>query len=98
LVVAVIMGILAAVAIPLYSNYSTTQRQKTAESLAQTAAIAANSIYRRTNVDPTVAEVTAAIFIPNPANYTLSVNAGSGEISIEEHSGTPYVTGTAKYK
>jgi prepilin-type N-terminal cleavage/methylation domain-containing protein len=49
-VVAVITLILAAVAIPMYNGYVQQARQDTVDNLAETAAAAAHSFWRKTNV------------------------------------------------
>ncbi|MCL2688678.1 MAG: prepilin-type N-terminal cleavage/methylation domain-containing protein [Chitinispirillia bacterium] len=49
IVVAVIVLILSAVAIPMYNGYVRGARQDTVNNLAETAAAAANSFWRRTN-------------------------------------------------
>lgn len=53
LVVAIIVGILAAVAIPVYSGYIRGQKIELVSNLAQTASVAANIFYRRTGTAPT---------------------------------------------
>lgn len=78
LVVAIIMGILAAVAIPTYSGYIQNQKKQAAAAVAQTAAITASSLLRR---DPTLSadltlwttKVNASISLPNPAQFEVTV-------------------------
>jgi Tfp pilus assembly protein PilE len=53
LVIAVIVGILAAVAIPTYTGYVQSQRREAVNSLAQTAAAAADVFNRKTGGPPT---------------------------------------------
>jgi type IV pilus assembly protein PilA len=75
IVVAVIMGILAAVAIPMYKGYVRDQRQTTVNNLAETAAAAANAFVRRTG-DSTVANVTANLNLYyNTNSYTVTVQS-----------------------
>jgi prepilin-type N-terminal cleavage/methylation domain-containing protein len=52
IVVSVIVAILAAVAIPIYTAYLNNTRQETVDQLAQTAAAAASGFYRKTGTDP----------------------------------------------
>jgi Tfp pilus assembly protein PilE len=73
-VVGVIVAILAVVSIPIYSGYVKNQRRQTALSVAQTAAVTANSIFRRLgNTHPTNDELNAEIFLSNPAQYSVEV-------------------------
>jgi Tfp pilus assembly protein PilE len=74
LIVGLIMTILAAVSIPLYSGYVKDQERAAAISLAQTAAVSANSFLRRNGRVPTDAELNQMIFLPDPSRYTISVN------------------------
>jgi prepilin-type N-terminal cleavage/methylation domain-containing protein len=100
MVVAVIMSILAAVSIPIYSGYVTSQRQQVAKSMAQTAAVTANSIYRRSGAGhPTNTELNNALFLPNPAQFTITMDAANSNVNVVENSNpsTP-VSATAKYK
>ncbi|MFW5813350.1 MAG: prepilin-type N-terminal cleavage/methylation domain-containing protein, partial [Fibrobacterota bacterium] len=53
IVVAVIVAVLAAVAIPLYNGYIHDTRQDVVDNLAQTAAAAANAYWRKTGAMPT---------------------------------------------
>lgn len=52
-VVSVIVAILAAVAIPIYTGYIRDAQQTTVKNLAETAAAAANAYLRRTGTCPT---------------------------------------------
>lgn len=70
LVVSVIVAILAAVAVPLYTGYVRAQRVETVQQLAQAAAIAANAYYRRNNVDPTTVD-QLGLFFPDPTKYQV---------------------------
>lgn len=51
-VVSTIIAVLAAIAIPTYLSYIESTKQETVENLAQSAAAAANTYFRRTNTDP----------------------------------------------
>lgn len=54
IVVAVIVAVLAAVAIPLYNGYIHDTRQDVVNNLAQTAAASANAYWRKTGATPTL--------------------------------------------
>jgi len=76
MVTAVIVAILAAVAVPIYTNYIHTQRQQSALALSQTLAITASSLMRRNGgAVPTAAELNAAMPVPLPAQYTVQINS-----------------------
>lgn len=70
LVVSVIVAILAAVAIPLYTGYVRAQRVENVQQLTQAAAIAANAYYRRHDVDPDTAD-QLGLFFPDPTKYKV---------------------------
>ena len=53
IVAAVIVGILSAIAIPIYYGYITDAQQTTVNNLAETTAAAANAYWRKTGSDPT---------------------------------------------
>jgi prepilin-type N-terminal cleavage/methylation domain-containing protein len=73
LVVAVIFGILAAVAVPTYTGYIKNQKHQAATAVAQTAALTAASILRRNN-DVTDAQLNAAMSLPNASLFTITVH------------------------
>jgi type IV pilus assembly protein PilA len=75
IVVAVIMGILSAVAIPMYIGYINDQRQTTVNNLAETAAAAANAFLRRTGTCPTLANLNLYY---DTTKYTVSAPTCSG--------------------
>lgn len=91
---AVIVAVLAAVAIPIYTGYIKTQRQSMVNNLAQTAAVSANLYFRRNNDQPDSADLK--LFLPNPAMFTLEVTAT--DVIITEGTGSDKVTGTAAYR
>jgi type II secretory pathway pseudopilin PulG len=96
LVVAVIMGILAAVCIPIYTGYVNNQRQQAAQSLAQLAATAANTYYRRNNADPANA-AQLNLFLPNPAQFQITINPPN--VKVDELSRpSPLVSVTIPYR
>jgi prepilin-type N-terminal cleavage/methylation domain-containing protein len=71
IVVSIIVAILAAVAIPMYTGYIKSQRQDVAKNIAQSAAVAANVYFRRTAGDPTVAQLN--LFLSDPTKYTVEI-------------------------
>jgi prepilin-type N-terminal cleavage/methylation domain-containing protein len=87
IVTSVIMVILAAVAIPIYTGYIKDQQQSTVNNLAETAAAAANAYLRRTGSDPTDGNQT-----PNTAPLNLYFNATNYSISVTGASNTITVT------
>jgi prepilin-type N-terminal cleavage/methylation domain-containing protein len=61
IVTAVIVGILAAAAIPVYTGYLNTQRKDTLRNIAQMTAASANIYSRRTNASPNCANTAACV-------------------------------------
>lgn len=57
IVVVAIVGILSLVAIPRYASYVEKTKLDAVDALAQTVSAAANLHYRRTGVDPTLAQL-----------------------------------------
>jgi prepilin-type N-terminal cleavage/methylation domain-containing protein len=88
IVTAVIMAILSAVAIPMYSGFIRDQRQSTVDNLAETAAAAANAHFRRTGVAPT----PPAIVVPNTAPLNIYFNATNYRIDVTAIPNTITVT------
>ncbi|MDR3012066.1 MAG: prepilin-type N-terminal cleavage/methylation domain-containing protein [Chitinispirillales bacterium] len=96
IVVAVIVLILSAVAIPMYNGYVMDARISTANNLAETAAAAANTHWRRTGACPTAATDFGAA--PYNLHYetdkhtigvsgeNITVNASTGAPSFAEQS------------
>ena len=89
IVVAVIVLILSAVAIPMYNGYVRGARQDTVDNLAETAAAAANNYWRKTDNS-----VTNADLVPNSnklnlhyddKKHTVTVNGAS--IRVEDKHG-----------
>jgi len=72
IVVAVIVLILSAVAIPLYNGFIRDARQDAAQSLAETAAAAANTHWRRTGANP------ASPILPDTPPLRVSFDGGTG--------------------
>lgn len=77
LVVSVIMAILAAVAIPMYTRYVTSQREAVAKSIAQSTAALASIYARRTGITPVCEHpdciTTLKIFLSDTAQYKIDI-------------------------
>lgn len=84
LVVATILAILAAVAIPVYTGMVTSQRQEVVNNLAAAAAVAANAYLRRTGLDPAADGSNLGLFFPDPTKYTVSVDQTANTVTIRE--------------
>lgn len=95
IVVAVIMGILAAVAIPLYSGYVSSQRQAVVKGLAESGAVSANIFLRRNRRAPTSEELRATMFFPDPTRFTVVVEPP--HVRVTDVSVTPHVSETARF-
>jgi prepilin-type N-terminal cleavage/methylation domain-containing protein len=79
IVVAVIVGILAAVAIPVYSGYVKNQRKVVAENIAKTGAVSANIYKRRYGPLPACENTTDCIaiiglFLPGNTGYSVAIS------------------------
>jgi prepilin-type N-terminal cleavage/methylation domain-containing protein len=74
LVVAVIVAILAAVAIPTYTSYVRGQRQSVVKALAQTAAVSANVYLRRYGTAPPDS-AALHLFLPDPDRFSVSIDS-----------------------
>ena len=91
LVVSVIVAILAAVAVPVYSGYIKTQREEVTKNIAQSTAAAA-AIYSRRGNDPTCNSTPACvaklrIFLTAPNQYKIVVDAALVTVEDLEHNG-----------
>lgn len=93
LVVSIIIAALAAVAFPVYTALVRGQRQAAVENLASTAAIAANSYYRRYNQNPDSAKL--GLFLPVPGKFKISV---SGANVIVKDGSDITITSTVAYR
>jgi prepilin-type N-terminal cleavage/methylation domain-containing protein len=94
LVVSVIVGILAAVAIPVYTGYVNNMRQEVVKNIAGSAAAAANIYFRRTSSLPVCHETTVPsckillnIFLTEPANYSIDIQLNTVTVIDLVHSG-----------
>jgi type IV pilus assembly protein PilE len=93
LVVAVIMAVLAAIAIPSYQGYVKTQRTEVVKGLAQTIAVSANAYWRRNGTVPTFAQT--GVFIPNASYYTITI--ADPNVTVQEASDAT-ITATVAFK
>jgi MSHA pilin protein MshA len=85
--VLVILGILAAVAVPKYLDMQDNARQKSAQAaiseVKSRASMAyANLLLQGNGVNPTIANVNTAVNANVGADYTLTVTAGTGVLNI----------------
>jgi prepilin-type N-terminal cleavage/methylation domain-containing protein len=103
LVVAVLIGILSAVAIPMYSGYIKNQRRQAATAVAQTVSVTASSLQRRTAMDPTSADFLAklktSLAMPDPTRFDLNIKTygGVNYVVIGEKSGGDTAMGLARF-
>ncbi|MBU4486411.1 MAG: prepilin-type N-terminal cleavage/methylation domain-containing protein [Candidatus Delongbacteria bacterium] len=77
LVVAVIVAILAAVAIPAYNAYIKNSKEKVAINFAATVAQSAGTYYSQSQVTPLYANLN----VKSPAGYTASLNGADVNVS-----------------
>ncbi len=94
LVVAAIVAIMAAVAIPTYNGYLRNQRQTTVKNLAETAAVSANTYWRQTNLIPDSASLH--LFLPDPTRFSILIQASS--LMITDVSSPDRISYSVKYK
>jgi prepilin-type N-terminal cleavage/methylation domain-containing protein len=95
LVVSVIVGILASVAIPVYTGYVKDQRLAAAKNIAGSTAAAANIYYRRTGSAPICHPIGGPItcvellkiFLTDPANYSIDIDDRKAIVVDSYHSG-----------
>ncbi len=94
LVVAVIVAILAAVAIPVYTGYVTSQRKTVVTNLAQTGAMAASIYVRRTGILPTSPGALNLYY--DSTKYSITVNIGR-TITVRDRSDPSNIDTTVNY-
>lgn len=94
LVVSVIVAILAAVAVPLYTGYVRAQRVENVQQLTQAAAIAANAYYRRNDTIPT-AKSQLGLFFPDSTKYDVVL---SGDNVTVRETADNTITHTLKFR
>lgn len=95
LVVAVIMGTLAAVAVPTYINYLRNQKLAAAKGIAQSGAVAANIFYRRNGIAPTNSS-QLNLFLSDSSRYTVTISGNY--VVVTDISSTPNLADSAKFK
>ena len=93
IVVAVIVAILAAAAIPQYQAYVDTSRQQAVDNLAESGAAMANSWVRRKGVDPSVADLNLSY---QATDYQISINGNT--LTCAELNKTPAKTSSRTFR
>ncbi|MBN2037667.1 MAG: prepilin-type N-terminal cleavage/methylation domain-containing protein [Chitinispirillaceae bacterium] len=78
-VVAAIVAVLAAVAIPIYIGYQNDARQRAVDELAQSAAAAADGFYRKTGLAPDSLDLN---LFYDQSKFTVSVNSTSVTVTM----------------
>ena len=98
-VAALIIAVLALIGVQVYNGYVLETRQQTVESLAQTAATAANAFWRKTgstpSTDPATFLTQTNVFL-DQAKYTLSHNSGTKTVTITDKKNNT-ITASASY-
>jgi len=82
IVVAVIVAILAAVAIPNYMSYIADSRQQAVENLAESAAASANSWVRRKGTNPVLADLQLSF---DNTRYTVVISTPNVSVTDKLH-------------
>ena len=93
IVVAVIMAVLAAVAVPMYLGYVEDSKQKVVDNIAQSAAAAANAYWRKTGSTPDSSKLN--VYLTEPGKFKISVAGDSVKVANTE---TPPKTKTIAFK
>jgi prepilin-type N-terminal cleavage/methylation domain-containing protein len=93
LAVSVIVAILAAVAVPMYSGYIRTQRENAALGIAQSTAAAANIYTRRFGSAPACTHSSTPtcvtlfnLFLSNPSQYQVDISGRTVTVTDLQHS------------
>jgi type IV pilus assembly protein PilE len=89
IVASVIVAILAAVAIPIYSGYITNQRMEVVKNMAQTAAMAENIFFRRTGGHADDLD-DIKFFNPDPDRYDVVLAGGGVTVTDKTVSGVSF--------
>ncbi|MBD3391551.1 MAG: hypothetical protein GF418_05865 [Chitinivibrionales bacterium] len=79
IVVGVIIAILAAVAIPIYTGYVQQSRSDAVSSLAESAAAAADIYFRKTGADPSLNDLQLHY---SAAKYNVAIDAIAGNVTV----------------
>lgn len=90
IVIAVIVAILSAIAIPIYNGYIQDSQQDSVDNLAETAAAAANSWVRRKDENSMNIDLLDLKY--DNTKYSISLDKGSDEITVSGHGKTKTVS------
>ena len=90
IVVVVIVGILSAIAIPIYSGFVADAKQDSVNNLAETAAAAANTYVRKRG--ETTLTVTVLNLHYDNTKYTITINTGTDEVTVAGYGKTKTVS------
>ncbi len=82
-VVAVILAVLSAIAIPVYTGYVNDSQQTSVDNLAETAAAAANSFVRKRGEAALTLEALNLSY--NEGCYSIEIDKNSDEITVSGH-------------
>ena len=85
IVVAVIIAVLSAMAIPIYSGYINDSQQDAVDNLATTASAAANSWVRKK--DETSLSVANLNLKYDQAKYTITIDKGNDQVTVNSTCG-----------
>jgi len=92
-VVAVIIAVLAAIAIPSYLSYKTNAEQTVVDNLAETAAASGNLFFRKTGNHPNTGDLN--LYLSDSSRFAITISTGTRIIAILDN--TSGKTGTATY-
>ena len=93
-VVSVIVAILAAAAVPIYTAYLNNSRQESVDQLAQTAAAAANGFFRKTGANPADPKGDLNLFYDD-TRFKVGISDLNVVVTLIKH---PKFTSTVSYK
>ena len=82
IVIVVIIGILSAIAVPLYQGYIAQQNKKMVNDIAQSIAAAANGYFRQYNKDPTVENLN--LYLINEGRFALFIDKDNGKLLVKD--------------
>lgn len=89
MVVGLLVVILGAVTIPLYTGYVEKQRREAVKNMAQAASVAANSYWRRHGVAPDSAAL--GLFLPQANVFGISIDGDSVLVEDADYPSTIFV-------
>lgn len=93
--VAVIVAVLAALSVPVYTGYIREQRRATCKNLAEAGAASANVFLRRNGRWPTPDELN--LFLPDPDRFQVEVDMDIPVVRVRDVSVTPNVIDSARF-